>query len=85
MADSEARWYAVTTKSRHEKVVAEQFWQKDIECFLPLCEVLSKWKDRYKMLSPLVPGLSFRQRPDSEAESGHSESSFSSSHHRVQW
>ena len=48
MADSDTHWYAVTTKSRHEKVVAEQLWQKGIECFLPLREVLSKWKDRYK-------------------------------------
>ena len=34
MADPDTHWYAVTTKSRHEKVVAEQLWQKDIESLL---------------------------------------------------
>ena len=48
MSDSKLNWYAVTTRSRHEKVVAKQLWQKDIECFLPLHEVLSRWKDRRK-------------------------------------
>jgi transcription antitermination factor NusG len=64
MADSDTHWYAVTTKSRHEKVVAEQLWQKDIECFLPLREVLSKWKDRYKKVQfPLFPGYLFVHTP----------------------
>ncbi len=64
MADSDTHWYAVTTKSRHEKVVAEQLWQKDIECFLPLREVLSKWKDRYKKVQfPLFPGYLFVHAP----------------------
>ena len=40
--NSSPHWYAVATRSRHEKVVAEQLWQKEVECFLPLHEVLSK-------------------------------------------
>ncbi len=64
MFHSEVNWYAVTTRSRHEKVVAEQLWQKDIECFLPLREVLSKWKDRYKKVQfPLFPGYLFVKVP----------------------
>ena len=86
MADSDSHWYAVTTKSRHEKVVAEQLWQKDIECFLPLREVLSKWKDRYKKVQfPLFPGYLFIHRPDTEAATGHSESPLDRSHRRLQW
>ena len=53
-------WYAIVTRSRHEKVVAEQLWQKEVECFLPLQEILSKWKDRYKKIQrPLFPGYLF--------------------------
>lgn len=58
--ESQSSWYAVTTRSRHEKVVAEQLWQKEIECFLPLRAVLSKWKDRRKKVQfPLFPGYLF--------------------------
>ena len=59
-AETKSNWYAVTTRSRHEKVVAEQLWQKEIECFLPLRDVLSKWKDRRKKVRfPLFPGYLF--------------------------
>lgn len=64
MQDDQLRWYAVATRSRHEKVVAEQLWQKQIECFLPLREVLSKWKDRRKRVQfPLFPGYLFTRVP----------------------
>ena len=60
-------WYAVTTRSRHEKVVAEQLWQKQIECFLPLRQVISKWKDRKKKVQfPLFPGYLFVHVPIQE-------------------
>jgi len=67
MSSSELHWYAVTTRSRHEKVVAEQLWQKEIECFLPLREVISKWKDRKKKVQfPLFPGYLFVHVPIQE-------------------
>lgn len=54
------QWYAVHTRPRHEKVVAEQLVRRDIECFLPLREVLSRWKDRRKRVQfPLFPGYLF--------------------------
>ncbi|MGH9342096.1 MAG: transcription termination/antitermination protein NusG [Acidobacteriota bacterium] len=54
------QWYAVHTRSRHEKVTAEQLWQKRIECFLPLHEAVSQWKDRKKRVQfPLFPGYLF--------------------------
>lgn len=53
-------WYAVYTRSRHEKVVAEELWKRQIEVFLPLRNVLSKWKDRRKEVQfPLFPGYLF--------------------------
>jgi transcription antitermination factor NusG len=67
MSEPKVKWYAVTTRSRHEKVVAEQLWQKDIECFLPLREVLSRWKDRQKKVQfPLFPGYLFVRVPIQE-------------------
>lgn len=53
-------WYAVHTRPRHEKVVAEELWRREIESFLPLREVMSKWKDRRKLVQfPLFPGYLF--------------------------
>lgn len=57
---SEARWYAVRTRSRHEKVVRDQLDGRGVEVFLPLWERLSRWKDRKKKIqSPLFPGYCF--------------------------
>ncbi len=64
MEASETRWYAIYTKSRHEKVVAEELWQRQIECFLPLQQRYSKWKDRTKLIQfPLFPGYLFVHVP----------------------
>ncbi len=51
MDQEQLGWYAIYTRSRHEKVVAEELWQRQIESFLPLQEILSKWKDRRKRYS----------------------------------
>jgi transcription termination/antitermination protein NusG len=57
-------WFAVYTRARHEKVVAEELWQKDIEVFLPLRETVSQWKDRKKSIQlPLFPGYLFVHVP----------------------
>jgi transcription termination/antitermination protein NusG len=64
MPEPQYHWYAIATRSRHEKAVAEQLWQKEIECFLPLREVLSQWKDRRKKVQlPLFPGYLFVHVP----------------------
>jgi transcription antitermination factor NusG len=53
-------WYAIYCKSRHEKVVAEELWKREMEVFLPLRKVVSKWKDRLKEIDfPLFPGYLF--------------------------
>jgi transcription antitermination factor NusG len=59
-----AQWYAVYTKSRHEKVVHRCLQSKGIDSFLPLCQVLSRWKDRRVWVEkPLFPGYLFVDLP----------------------
>ena len=54
------QWYAVRTRSRHEKVVRDQLAAKAVEPFLPLWTRRSRWKDRYKQIAtPLFPGYCF--------------------------
>ena len=57
----EPRWYAVRTRSRHEKRVQEQLTGRPgIDVFLPLWERRSRWKDRIKRIQvPLFPGYCF--------------------------
>ncbi|HYR91440.1 MAG TPA: UpxY family transcription antiterminator [Terriglobia bacterium] len=60
MEELDVRWYALYTRSRHEKVVVGQLGEKNIECFLPLRETISYWKDRRKKVQhPLFPGYVF--------------------------
>lgn len=59
-AQSELSWYAVQTCARHEKRVQERLDERAIECFLPLYEMTSRWKDRNVRLQlPLFPGYVF--------------------------
>lgn len=54
------RWYAVYTKSRHEKRVYQQLVRKIADVFLPLVKVWSRRKDRrVKYDKPLLPGYLF--------------------------
>jgi transcription antitermination factor NusG len=54
------QWYAVWTRSRHEKTVRDQLAQKSIEAFLPTIAKWSRWKDRKKKVEwPLFPGYCF--------------------------
>ncbi len=58
---AEPRWYAVRTRSRHEKRVHEQLaGRPQVDVFLPLWERRSRWKDRIKRIQvPLFPGYCF--------------------------
>jgi transcription antitermination factor NusG len=59
-AEEDRDWFAVYTKSRHEKKVNWLLAEKDVETFLPLREVLVRWKDRNKKVPvPLFPGYLF--------------------------
>jgi len=53
-------WYAVRTRSRHEKKVAEEIREKGMGCFLPLITRIHNWSDRRKKVDlPLFPGYVF--------------------------
>jgi transcriptional antiterminator NusG len=60
----EPRWYALKTRSRHEKRVRDQLVQRDIDTFLPVCDEWRQWKDRKKKVElPLFPGYCFARFP----------------------
>jgi transcription antitermination factor NusG len=55
-----ARWYALRTRSRHEKQVRDRLTGQGIEQLLPTIKRLSQWKDRKKEIeAPLFPGYCF--------------------------
>lgn len=59
-APQQVEWYAIWTRSRHEKHVRDQLRQKDIEVFLPTITRWSRWRDRKKQIEwPLFPGYCF--------------------------
>ncbi|NWG13284.1 MAG: UpxY family transcription antiterminator [Acidobacteria bacterium] len=62
---SDAAWYALYTRSRHEKKLLTELADRSIEVFLPMREVLSRWKDRKKKIwLPLFPGYIFVHQVD---------------------
>jgi len=53
-------WYAVRTRSRHEKLVERHLQGHGFATFLPLSRQLREWSDRKKMVeTPLFPGYAF--------------------------
>jgi len=53
-------WYAIQTRSRHEKVVRDQLAAKQSTHLLPLWRKRSVWKDRIKFIDvPLFGGYLF--------------------------
>jgi len=56
----QARWYAIYTTARHERVVARHLGERSIETFLPLYRSFHRWKDRRKLVeSALFPSYVF--------------------------
>ena len=57
----EPSWFAIWTRSRHEKIVRDQLEKKtDVDVFLPTIGKWSRWKDRKKKIDwPLFPGYVF--------------------------
>jgi len=55
------QWYAIQTRSRHEKRVAEQLKARSIESFLPIHRCRRKWKNGVlaDLELPLFPGYLF--------------------------
>ena len=59
-SSSQARWYALRTKSRHEKIVRDQLASQGVEPLLPTVKRFSQWKDRKKEIEvPLFTGYCF--------------------------
>jgi transcription antitermination factor NusG len=53
-------WFALYTRHRHEKAVAQQLSERGLEAFLPLYKTAHRWKDRVKELFlPLFPNYVF--------------------------
>ena len=53
-------WFAVYTKSRHEKLVNDGLEALGFETYLPLMRQLRRWSDRNKRVEvPLFPGYLF--------------------------
>lgn len=54
------RWYAIYTRSRHEKRIKDRLDNQSLESFLPLYQAVHRWKDRRMLVSlPLFPGYLF--------------------------
>ena len=54
--DDTSEWWALYTRHRHEKAVAEMLAAKDFEVFLPLYKSIRRWSDRKMVVTlPLFP------------------------------
>jgi transcription antitermination factor NusG len=63
-----SQWYALYTRSRFEKKMLGELTDRSIEVFLPMREILSRWKDRKKRIwIPLFPGYIFVNHVDTPA------------------
>lgn len=64
-SNANAYWYAVFSRSRHEKMVASALTNTGVTTFLPLVREMHAWSDRRKLVEvPLFPGYVFVQIPN---------------------
>jgi transcription antitermination factor NusG len=64
---SQPNWYALHTRSRHEKIVRDRLEGSGIEPFLPLRRELRRWSDRRTVAElPLFSGYCFARFPLNE-------------------
>jgi len=65
IAPAPPQWYALYTRSRFEKKLLCELSSRQIEVFLPMREIISRWKDRKKKIwVPLFPGYIFVNHVD---------------------
>ena len=58
--EDQAQWYAVYTKPRSEKKLADRLNDRGIEAYLPLRKTLKQWSDRKKRVEePLISSYVF--------------------------
>jgi len=64
LSGSASSWYAVSTRSRQERVAAAALRSADIPTFLPLVTEVHRWSDRKKVVTvPLFSSYLFVQIP----------------------
>lgn len=57
---SAEQWYALLTRSRHEKAVNDRLRERGFETYLPLVRETRQWSDRKKLVDlPLFAGYVF--------------------------
>jgi transcription antitermination factor NusG len=62
-------WYAVRTRSRHERVVERQLLGKGVDVFYPVTTQIHRWSDRNKRVEcPLFAGYAFVRIAESVEE-----------------
>ena len=60
VTSTDLHWYALSTRSRHEKMVRDRLAGIGVEPFLPLTRKLSQWSDRKVVTAnPLFSGYCF--------------------------
>ncbi len=63
-SDVEPQWYAIHTRSQHEKSVAARLQRQGITTFLPLVTEVHRWSDRRKLVQlPLFSCYTFVHMP----------------------
>ncbi len=63
---TELSWYAIFSRSRHERTIATALSNTGVTTFLPLVSEIHSWSDRRKRVeAPLFPGYVFVQIPSS--------------------
>ena len=69
LAKETSQWFAIQTRSRHEKKVADELQGRGVEVFLPTITQTRKWSDRTKKVEfPLFAGYAFVHiAPESKA------------------
>jgi hypothetical protein len=66
MLRDELCWYAVSSRSRHEKLVAAALTNTGLTSFLPLVTEMHHWSDRQKLVEvPVFSAYLFVQIPNS--------------------
>jgi transcriptional antiterminator RfaH len=62
--ENQRHWYAVYTKPRSEKKLADRLNEKGIEAYVPMRRTLKQWSDRKKMVDePLISSYVFVNVP----------------------
>ncbi len=60
IVNNELTWYAVYTRSRHEKKLMDLLMEKGIEAYVPMRKVLHQWSDRKKFVEePIIRSYCF--------------------------